>query len=350
MNTPSASVLRLLDANANRAREGLRVAEDYVRFVLNDDQLSARLKQVRHDLTTVLRPWLGEAILHRDTPGDVGADNKIAAELRRADVADVVTAAGKRVGEALRAIEEFAKTIDPAAAGAVEAIRYRFYDVEQAVARTLRPANRFESVQLYVLITEKICRRPWLETAELAIAGGADCLQLREKELDGGEFFERAKKLTELCRRHGVLCIINDRTDIALASGADGVHVGQLDLPATTVRKLVGQQMIVGVSTHNLDQAKQAVRDGADYIGVGPVFPSKTKPRDFLPGLEYAEQAAKEIGIPTVAIAGITHENVDQVLQTGMRRIAVASAVTDSEDVRSAAQRLKKKLGEVPTK
>ncbi len=344
MNTPSASVLRLLDANANRAREGLRVAEDYSRFVLNDDQLSARLKQIRHDLTAVLRPWLGEAILHRDTPGDVGADNKTVAELRRTDVADVVTAAGKRVGEALRAIEEFAKTIDPAAAGAVEAIRYRFYDVEQAVARTLRPANRFEAVRLYVLITEKICRRPWLETAELAITGGADCLQLREKELDGGEFFDRAQKLTQLCHRRGVLCIINDRADIALASGADGVHIGQQDLPATVVRKLVGQQMILGVSTHNLDQAKQAVRDGADYIGVGPVFRSQTKPRDFLPGLQYAKQAADEIKIPTVAIAGITHENVDQVLQTGMRRVAVASAVTGSEDVRLAAERLKKNL------
>jgi len=350
MNGINGSVLRLLDANANRAREGLRVVEDYVRFVLNDDELSGRLKQIRHDLTAALRLWLGEAILHRDTPGDVGADNKTDAELRRADVAEVVTAGGKRVGEALRAIEEFAKTIDPANAAAVEAIRYRFYDVEQAVARTLRPANRFDAVQLYMLITQSMCRRPWLETAELAIAGGADCLQLREKELDGAELLIRAGQLAQLCRQHNVLCIINDRADIALASGADGVHVGQGDMPAVAVRKIVGRQLIVGVSTHNLEQAQQAVRDGADYVGVGPVFRSQTKPRDFLSGLEYARQAAEVIRIPTVAIAGITHENVDQVLQTGMKRIAVTAAVTGNEDVRSAARRLKKKLGELPTK
>ena len=346
MNGIDSAVLRLLDANANRAREGLRVLEDYARFMLNDDELSARLKGLRHELRAALAAWLDEAILRRDTPGDVGTDNKTDAELRRADVADVVTAAGKRVGEALQAIEEFAKTISPANAAAVEAIRYRFYDIEQVVARTLRPASRFESLKLYVLITQSVCRRPWLETAELAIAGGADCLQLREKELDGGELLGRARKLTELCRRHSVLCIINDRVDIALASGADGVHVGQGDLPAADIRRMAGRAIIIGVSTHNLQQAKQAVRDGADYVGVGPVFPSRTKPRDFLPGLDFARQVAAEIKIPSVAIAGVTHENVDQVLQTGMKRIAVASAVTDSDDVRSAAQRLKKKLGE----
>ena len=350
MNGIDSAVLRLLDANANRAREGLRVLEDYARFMLNDDELSARLKRLRHELRAALAAWLDEAILRRDTPGDVGTDNKTDAELRRADVADVVTAAGKRVGEALRAIEEFAKTVGPANAAAVEVIRYRFYDVEQAVARTLRPANRFETVKLYVLITQRVCRRPWLETAELAIAGGADCLQLREKELDGGELLIRARQLTELCRRHAVLCIINDRVDVTLASGADGVHVGQGDLPAADVRRMAGRSMIVGVSTHNLQQAKQAVRDGADYVGVGPVFLSQTKPRDFLPGLDYARQAAQDIKIPSVAIAGITHENVDQVLQTGLKRIAVASAVTACDDVRSAAERLKKKLGELPTK
>lgn len=350
MNGMNSAVLRLLDANANRAREGLRVLEDYARFMLNDDELSARLKGLRHELRAALAAWLDEAILRRDTPGDVGTDNKTDAELRRTDVADVVAAAGKRVGEALRAIEEFAKTVGPANAAAVETIRYRFYDVEQVVARTLRPASRFESVKLYVLITQSVCRRPWLETAELAIAGGADCLQLREKELDGGELLIRARQLTELCQRHGVICIINDRVDVALASGADGVHVGQGDLPAADVRRMVGRAMIIGVSTHNLQQAKQAVRDGADYVGVGPVFPSQTKPRDFLPGLDYARQAAAEIKIPAVAIAGITHENVDQVLQTGLRRIAVASAVTGCDDVRSAAQRLKKKLEELPTK
>jgi thiamine-phosphate pyrophosphorylase len=350
MNALNGAVLRLLDANANRAREGLRVVEDYARFVLNDEKLSGRVKQIRHDLTAVLRSYLGEAILHRDTPGDVGVDNKTDAEMRRADVADVVTAAGKRVGEALRAIEEYAKTIGPPPldARAVEGIRYRFYDAEQVVARTLRPAGRFETVELYVLITQSVCRRPWLETAELAIAGGADCLQLREKELEGGELLARARQLVQLCRKHNVLSIINDRVDVAITSGADGVHVGQGDLPAAAVRQMVARDMILGISTHNIDQAHQAVRDGADYVGVGPVFPSKTKPRDFLPGLAYAKHAAEQIRIPTVAIAGITCENVDEVRHAGIKRIAVTSAVTNCDDVSGAARRLKEKLGKLP--
>lgn len=340
----SSATLRILDANANRAREALRVLEDYARFALNHDELSAALKDVRHELAAATRAFVGEAILHRDTPGDVGTDHKTAEELHRDDLAAVVTAAGKRLGEALRVLEEVLKTVDARAAGDVEALRYRFYDLEQQIARTLRPAGRFAAVRLYVLITESLCRRPWLETAELAIAGGADCLQLREKELEGGEFLRRARQLVDLCRRHDTLCIINDRPDIAILSGADGVHVGQGDLPAAEARKLIGGHMILGVSTHNLEQARRAVTDGADYIGVGPVFRSATKTRDFLPGLDYARQVAESMRIPAVAIAGITGQNVDEVLATGIRAVAVTAAVVGAEDPRDAARSLKEKL------
>ncbi len=341
---PAGSVLRMLDANANRAREALRVLEDYARFALNHDGLSAELKEIRHGLADVLGPILPEAILHRDTPGDVGTDNKTPAEARREDLGAVVTAAGKRLGEALRVIEESLKIRDAERAGAVERLRYRFYDVEQKTARTLDRGRRFEAVRLYVLVTESLCRRPWLETAEEAILGGADCLQLREKQMEGDELLRRARLLVGLCRRHGVLCIVNDRADVAVLSGADGVHVGQDDLPAAEVRKLVGRRMIVGVSTHRIEQAEQAVMDGADYIGVGPIFRSMTKPRDFLPGPEYARKVARSIRIPAVAIAGITEGNVDEVLATGISAIAVTSAVIGADDPRGAAARLKKKL------
>jgi len=340
----NGAVLRLLDANANRAREALRVLEDYARFILDDRKLSASLKGIRHEMADVLRALLAEAIAHRDTPGDVGTTNKTEGELQRADIADVVTAAGKRLGEALRAIEEYLKTVSASDAARIEQLRYRFYDVEQRIARTLCPAKRFANVRLYVLITERCCRRPWLEAAELALLGGADCLQLREKEVDGRELLHRARQLVELCCRHERLCIINDRADIALLSGADGVHVGQEDLPATEVRKLVGRGKIVGVSTHNIEQARRAQSDGADYIGVGPTYRSATKPRDFVAGLEYARQAASEISIPAVAIAGINAANVDEVIATGVQAVAVTAAVLDTEDPRAAAERLKANL------
>lgn len=340
----SGTAMRILDANANRAREALRVLEDYARFALNHDELSGALKEVRHGLASATSELLAEAILHRDTPGDVGTDNKTASEARREDLAAVVTAAGKRLGEAMRVIEEILKTENPVQAATVEKLRYRFYDLEQKIARTLNPADRFAHVRLYVLITESICKRPWLEAAEQAILGGADCLQLREKDLESGELLRRARLLTDLCRRHDVLCIINDRPDIALLCGADGVHVGQTDLPAAEVRKIIGRNRIVGVSTHRIDQARQAVLDGADYLGVGPVFRSSTKTRDILPGPAYAKQVAESIKIPAVAIAGITEGNVDEVLATGLRAVAVTAAVIGCDDPRTAAERLKLKL------
>jgi thiamine-phosphate pyrophosphorylase len=343
---PDGRVLRLLDANANRAREALRVVEDYARFVLDDAGLSEELKGLRHELAAATRSFVGEAVLHRDTPGDVGTGIKTDSELTRAGVADVVVAAGKRLGEALRAIEEFLKTVSPADASRIERARYRFYDIEHRLAFTLRPAAcGLADLRLYVLLTESLCRIPWLDVARQAIEGGADCLQLREKEMESGELLRRARQLVSLCRKHKVLCIINDRPDVAILSGADGVHVGQGDLPARDARKLLGPHRIVGVSTHNLDQAKQARSDGADYIGVGPVFRSATKPRDFLPGLDFARSVARTLPqLPAVAIAGIDAGNVDEVLTTGIRAVAVSSAVVSAPDVKAAARELKARL------
>ncbi|MGB7161321.1 MAG: thiamine phosphate synthase [Tepidisphaeraceae bacterium] len=342
MNGP---VLRILDANTNRAREALRVIEDYARFVLDDEVLCGSLKQLRHDLAAATSSFVDEAILHRDTPGDVGTTTKTAAELSREDVGHVVTAAGKRLGEALRTIEEYLKTVDPGAASKVEAIRYRFYESERQIAMTLPSAAcAFAEVRLYVLITESACKRQWMHVADEAIKGGADCLQLREKSLESGELLCRAKDFVALCKRHHVISIINDRPDIALMSGADGVHVGQDDLPAAEVRKLIGRDKILGVSTHNLEQARQAVRDGADYIGVGPIFRSPTKPRDFVAGPEYARQVAEQIKIPAVAIAGITESNVDEVLATGVKAVAVTAAIAGCDDPRAASKRLKDRL------
>jgi thiamine-phosphate pyrophosphorylase len=340
----TAPILRLLDANANRAREALRVTEDYARFILNNADLSRAIKSLRHDMAQILGPILAESILFRDTENDVGTEIEAAAEMSRTDLGEVVTAAAKRTGEALRAIEEYLKTLDSVAARKIEHLRYRWYEIERKLAMTLRADGRFASVRLYVLITESLCENPWLKTAELAIDGGADCLQLREKNLESGELLSRARQLVELCRNRSVLCIINDRPDIAFLSDADGVHVGQGDLPVREARKILGANKIVGQSTHDLAQARQAVLDGADYIGVGPVFKSATKPRDFLPGLEFARQAAKQISIPKVAIAGITAENVDEVMKTGINAVAVSSGIIGFADTAGAAREIKERM------
>lgn len=340
----SGPVFRLLDANANRAREALRVLEDYARFVLGDENLSRELKDLRHQLSETLAPILPEAMVHRDVNGDIGTTIKTPQEQARADISHVVIAAGKRAGEAMRAIEEFLKTVSSADAGKVEGFRYRLYGIEQRIALTLRPHDRIGGARLYVLITESACKQPWLRTAELAIEGGADCLQLREKDIADSELLDRATKLAGLCRKAGVLCIINDRADIAIAGGADGVHLGQEDMPALAARRILGSRKTIGVSTHNLSQARRAVTDGADYIGVGPIFPSSTKPRDFTAGLEYAAEAAREIALPKFGISGIGPENVDKVLAAGIFAVAVAASVTGADDPAGAARAIKSKL------
>jgi thiamine-phosphate pyrophosphorylase len=345
----TSETLRILDASLNRAREALRLIEDYARFALDAPDLVEALKTLRHDLAAATVVAGAAAILARDTPGDVGTGITTPAEARRADLASAVVAAGKRFGEAARVIEEVLKTTDPRAAATVEGVRYRFYKLEKRVAVTLRPADTFASVRLYVILTESACRADWLSTAAMAISGGADALQLREPGLPARELLSRARRLRDLCRETGTFLIVNDRPDVAILARAHGVHVGQGDLPASDVRRLIGPRMILGVSTHSLEQLTQARLDGADYAGVGPVFPSQTKPRpemaDRLPGLDFARSAAAAGVLPTVAIAGITLQNVQEVWETGVSAVAVASAVTQSEDPAAVVRQMKSAKG-----
>lgn len=338
-------VLRLIDANLNRAREALRVLEDFVRFSANDPALSAELKSLRHDLATATNAVAATALHHRDVKSDVGREISTPQEARRTDAGHVVIAAGKRLTEALRSLEEYLKIDHPPAAGAVEALRYRAYGIEARIARAARPVPaRLAEAQLYVLITASACDgRDWETVAAAALRGGADVLQLREKELEGGELLRRARRLVELCRPAGALAIINDRPDLAVLADADGVHVGQGDLPALEARRIVGDSRIVGVSTHELGHARQALTDGADYIGAGPVWRSPTKPRDISPGLAYLRELA-DFPKPVFAIAGITLDRVREVRDAGIGRIAVTAAATSAPDVEAACRALKSAL------
>jgi len=337
-------ILRICDANCNRAREAFRVLEDYVRFSLNNADLSESLKTLRHDFQTATQTLQRNAVAHRDTAHDVGTGITTESEQKRESLGAVVTAASKRLGEALRTIEEYTKTTGGASAQ-VQSIRYRYYDVEKRLLLTLTPGrDKMRGVRLCVLVTEALCKHPWLDVARLAIEGGADCLQLREKHFDGAELLKRAHQFAALCRQHNVISIINDRVDIAVLSHADGVHVGQTDIPATEVRKLIGPDRILGVSTQRIEQARQAVLDGADYIGVGPIFTSTTKPKDALSGLDYARQIPREIAISAIAISGINSENLSQLLETGLESVAVSASVISSGDPKLATKELKARL------
>jgi thiamine-phosphate pyrophosphorylase len=338
----SPAVARILDANVNRAREALRVMEDYARFGLDDPAGCEALKALRHDLADCVRRLpAGELLAARDVPGDAGTAVSTASERHRPDALAVFTAAAKRLPEALRTLEEYAKTFDPELAGGLEGLRYRAYDAEQRIVMRGERSARFARTRLYVLMTASLCGRPdWLWTAEEALAGGADCIQLREKGLDDSELLSRALRLGELCRRRGVLFIVNDRPDIAVLAGADGVHLGQTDLPVAAARRIVGPGALIGVSTHDPAQLRAAIAAGPDYIAVGPMFATATKPQQHLAGPELLALATRETQIPIVPIGGITAGNAGVLVQAGARRLCVCSAVIAAADPRAAAREL----------
>ncbi|MCE9591685.1 MAG: thiamine phosphate synthase [Planctomycetes bacterium] len=328
------NVLRIIDANANRAREALRVMEEAARFVLDDAELTEGIKRLRHDLAAAMLMVEGMEE-NRDTPGDVGTTVKTEREAKRESVAAVVVAAGKRLSEALRAIEEYGKTLGarvPGFARSIEALRYRGYDLEQKLNRAMA-TGAAKQWRLCVLISQEICRdRDWWRVAQAAVEGGADCIQLREKTMDAGELLSRSIRLVTLCRPRGVSVVINDRPDVALLSGADGVHLGQGDLPCGEARRLVGTQLLIGVSTSELDQAKTALRDGADYCGIGPMFNTNTKLKDVIVGPAYAKEFTAWGKMPHLAIGGINPTNVRELVAAGARGVAVSFAICSAFD------------------
>lgn len=186
--------------------------------------------------------------------------------------------------------------------------------------------------------------RSIVEVMEEAIRGGADIVQLRDKTASKRELLEKAKALRELTRRYGVPFIVNDHVDVALAVEADGIHLGQDDLPLAEARKLVGPDKIIGISTHRIEEARAAEAGGADYIGVGPVFATETKPHATPVTTAYVRQVAAEIRIPFVAIGGIKLHNVDEVLAAGARRISAVSEIVGSADVRGTCRQFVERI------
>ena len=334
-------VLRIIDAAANRAREGLRAVEDFVRFRLNDQFLCRSLKQCRHNLTAALHEIDNRARLAaRNTPQDVGTEVSTASETHRTDAASVCAANMKRLQESLRTLEEFGKCLSPEFSKRVEAIRYETYTLEKSIAQVAQSIEYLADRHVHVLLTESTCINDWEWTARSLIDAGAGIIQLREKSMPSRQLLERARQLRRWTHGTSTLLVINDRPDIAVASEADGVHVGQDDLPPGDARRMVGADCLVGVSTHSIEQARAAVRDGADYIGVGPVFASTTKSFDRLSGLEFVREVANEIRLPFFAIGGIGADNVASVCEAGATRIAVGSAVCGHPNPGTALRKL----------
>lgn len=334
---------RLIDASANRAREGLRVMEDIARFVLNDAGLTGSLKSVRHDLRVLVAglPVRGADLLAaRDTPGDVGTAISTPGELARPDaLPDLATAAAKRTQEALRSLEESAKALGQDGKG-FEAARYRMYDLERSLM--LRLAPPCPQWKMCVLVTRDLCvHHTPDEIIRLAAAGGADCVQIREKDMGDAERLDHTARLVGVCRSAGVHSIVNDRPDLARLAGADGVHLGQTDLPVPAARSVLGARRWIGVSCSTIEHARRAAADRADSVGLGPMFPSTTKPKPGLSGPDLVRAVVADSAtarLPHLAISGITPANIGLLVKAGCRGVAVSSAVCGAEDPRAVCR------------
>lgn len=208
--------------------------------------------------------------------------------------------------------------------------------------RTRPLHERLAQARLCLIATTSVARMPLPDAVAAAIDGGAGVIQLREKEMDGGAFLELADELRLLCAARDVVFVVNDRVEAARIVGADGVHVGQEDAPVAEARRLLGPATLVGVSTHDAAELDRALRDGADYVGVGSVFATTTKGRGVrvsgAAALAPLAARAEAAGVPAFAIGGITRDNVAHVAAAGFRRVAVCAGILAADDPCDAAR------------
>ena len=337
--------LRIIDANLNRIGEGLRLLEDVARLLLNDAVLSQQLKNMRHGLVTSGLAFNQKLLQSRDSEGDVGIDIETPEQAKPKELPIVVVANARRVQEALRTLEELAKVPDTTSkldSEKFKQARFSLYTMERTLLAKLLRKDKIKSIPgLYVIIdTQALKGRSHIEVAGQAIRGGAKTIQLRDKLQSKKELLPIAQELRNLCAEHNVLFIMNDYLDLALAGDADGLHLGQNDLPIKLARKLLPMDKILGCSTTTVAQAITAESEGADYIAAGSIYPTSSKETAKLIGLEGLSQIRKAISLPLVAIGGIAEDNTAEVLAAGADSVAVISAILQAESPEEAARQI----------
>lgn len=346
----SLQPLRIIDANLNRASEGLRLLEDVARFVLNDVTLTQQLRTMRHGLAEQTKPLSIKLLSQRDAEHDIGlkTDKGLSREKTQqyqTDLAGVIIANAKRVGESLRVMEELAKlpqisqVLDSAK---LEQARFNVYSLERTLlSKILRQDKIGRLPGLYVILDmQALAGRNELDIASQVIRAGVRVIQLRDKQSNRRELLLKAQGLKTLCAASDVLFIINDYLDLALAADADGLHIGQKDLPLPVARENLPIDKIVGCSVNTVSQATEAQEQGADYIAVGSIFPSTTKKEAIVVGVDTLKQIRQAVSCPLVAIGGINEDNIEQVVVAGADCVAVASTILNERDAETAARQL----------
>ena len=329
-----SGIYRAIDANINRAMEGLRVCEDIMRFTLGIADFSEKLKGLRHEVASAAGMFPGEALLDsREVESDSGKFYDLPGEKKRESAGDMLGANIHRAIEAVRSLEEFSKLVQcDNRDNLFQRIRFSLYSLEKQMGSRIRRDDRVRRLRgsLYCIIDSAFVQEGrYTETADQMIKGGAGVIQLRMKGAPAREMLPVARELAEICKQAGLLFIVNDHADIACLAGADGLHLGQEDLPVSEARRIVPASMIIGISTHSPEQAAEEEANGPDYIAVGPVFDTGSKNGTRLEGIgtDAVRNVCAHTGLPVVAIGGITPESAKELEGTGCASVAVISYI-----------------------
>lgn len=344
----------VIDANVNRAAEGLRLLEDLARFHYQQKVLSEKLKKLRHDIRKSMMGRWSQCLHERNSQNDIGLS--ISKELKldnKSSIYELIAANFKGLQEALRTIEEALKIAgEYQLSKKYEGYRFSSYTLEKEYfgADCIVNKKRKLDTELYCLTAEEYSLgRSNVEVVQKMIKAGVKIIQYREKNKNLFQKYKECLQIRELTKDAGVTLIVNDEVHLAMSIGADGVHIGQEDLPAEKVRELVGDEMIIGVSTHSPEQARDAAAKGADYIGVGPLYQTYTKKDVCDPvGLGYLEFVVNHMDIPFVAIGGIKEHNLCEVQSRGAKCIAMVTEIVGAKDIEQKIKSILSKMrGEV---
>jgi thiamine-phosphate pyrophosphorylase len=340
-NYEDLRIYQIIDANLDRAREGLRVLEDWARFGLGENDYVAKIKNYRQILGKNHLEVYKES---RNNIEDQCKGLTHQEQINRRNPEQTLSSNAGRVQEALRVIEEFSRLNNHELSKIASEIRYEIYTLEIDLLR-LSKFKKSEQIlkenDLYVITDQK---ENLLEVIEEILIAGVKIIQHRFKTGTDKDHLQQAIQIKNLCKRYNSLFIINDRVDIALASNADGIHLGQDDLDLKNARKLLGYSKIIGLSANNEIDIFNAINDGCDYIGIGPVFETATKKNKKPIGIDKIKRLTKDLKIPWFAIGGIKTNNISYLKRNGFKKIALVSQLMNSEHPKEDAIMILKEL------
>ena len=340
-NFEDLRVYQIIDANLDRAREGLRVLEDWARFGLGKNDIVAKIKNYRQILG---KNHLEVYKRSRNNIEDQCKGLTHKEQIKRGTPQQIISSNSGRVQEALRVIEEFSRVHNHELSKIASEIRYEIYTLEidlLSFSKRKKSEEILNENNLYVITDQK---ENLLEIIEEILIAGVKIIQHRFKTGTDKDHLQEAIQIKNLCKKYNSLFIINDRVDIALASNADGIHLGQDDLDLKAARKLLGYSKIIGMSANNEIDISNALQEGCDYIGIGPVFETATKKNKKPIGIEKIKTLTKDLNIPWFAIGGISANNISYLKSYGFKKVALVSQLMNSEDPKEDAIMILKEL------